>query len=249
MKIELAALCETGARRKQNEDRIFTAQTAESAIAVVADGMGGYMDGKRASTTLCNCIAEWWQKYEAEPETFDVCMTELEKSIQKANQLIRGERSGSYLCGTTVVLLFLQGTNWGLLSAGDSRCYQVKPCFFHIGIEQLSEDDIWEKQLWVQQTYDAARIENDPNYGRLVRAVGAEEEIVCHQKTGRLKKKEAFGLFSDGAYRYCGEELLCACLRAFYKQGDGDAQLSVIRDAVYQKHAPDNLSAILLRKY
>ena len=249
MKIEIVGSSETGLQRENNEDCIFTGWTDCSAIAIVADGMGGHLDGAQASRYICSYISAWWEDYIKKQQlgSFDICMVELEKIFHLANAKIRESRKGDYLCGTTAVLLFIHGRQWGLISVGDSRCYRLKQGLFTTAVEQISVDDTWENQQQVKETLSLQEIKAHPKYGCLVRAVGAEEILYCHKKTGIIREKSVFGLFSDGAYRYCRKGRLNAAMRSFYRKGTGKEGLFQIREAVYDQQAPDNISAVLIK--
>ena len=91
MKIEIVGSSETGLQRENNEDCIFTGWTDCSAIAIVADGMGGHLDGAQASRYICSYISAWWEDYIKKQQlgSFDICMVELEKIFHLANAKIR----------------------------------------------------------------------------------------------------------------------------------------------------------------
>ncbi len=59
MEICYTILSEIGLGRKENQDAVFGANDGSVGIFLVADGMGGHVDGARASATVKNNIKTW----------------------------------------------------------------------------------------------------------------------------------------------------------------------------------------------
>jgi len=247
MRIRLEGFCETGLGRDQNQDRIFAAENNGCALAVVADGMGGHENGAFASTIICDMLRGWWEKCQNKGMSagFTEDIAELRNILGRSNQIIHEESKG-HICGSTAVVLLIRDGQWAVLSIGDSRCYQLKRGFPYTRLIQITEDDVWEKQREVRFQYSKRQIKNHPNYGKLVRAVGVENSLDCHVKTGRIASGMVFGLCSDGVYRYCLVEMLRQAFLEISKGGVMRQSMESIRQVIFRHGAPDNLSMVVV---
>lgn len=250
MIIEIDGFCEKGLQREDNQDCVFAAFREEGAVAVVADGMGGHADGGKASAIVCRCVREWWDdladfrlKNEAE-----ALACELEMVLGQANQEIRLMAGEGVCCGSTAAALLLTPKNWALLSVGDTRCYRAWVRFLRgMEIHPLAPDDVWEEQENVRRHLTRREIERHPDFGKLVRAVGTENTFSCHFAHGSIHPGTAFFLCSDGIYKYCEKKVLKRAFRRITMGENIKEGLEMVRTAVYENGAPDNLSLIAVR--
>lgn len=247
MRMEIEGFCEKGALREENQDSIFAAKQDDAAIVVVADGMGGHQDGKRASSVICAQIQDWW-------ENLPLCWKtprsarkkELEAVIQRANHTIWSYTKEG-CCGSTVVVLWLERGNWSVFSVGDSRCYRTRRSFGRIKISQVTQDEVWEEQEEVKRRFQKEQMKNHPNFGKLIRAVGVSSSLFCHVTAGRISFGMSFFLCSDGIYRYCQRESLERALLRIEEGNSIREEIERVRTEVYNNNAPDNLSLIAVR--
>lgn len=243
MRIETSYFCETGMVRRSNQDTVFLHSGAPGTLRLflVADGMGGYANGGKASQAIADGMADWLS-HNTEGEQMNDILNSAQERLQMISDKIRRTWGQEQHCGSTCVLLLLLERVYGLLSVGDSRVY------LHRGFscELLTTDDVWEKQESVRSRFTEEEMRRQPEYGRLVHAVGTEDVLCCSMQTGILRRGDTFALCSDGVYRMCGEPFLRRTLYGsrFFRL---DTLRDRIRSEVYRRGAKDNFSLILVR--
>ena len=248
MLIEIEGFCEKGLQREENQDCIYAARREDGVIAVIADGMGGHTKGSIASSLVCDKIRIWWENL---PDFWLRKASEdpacgLEMAVVQANEEIRSI-AGESICGTTVAALLLTDRNWILLSVGDTRCYKIQTVYPWSKVVQISPDDVWEQQKEIVQHFTKTEIENHPNYGKLIRAVGGDARLLCHIKRGNIRSGMAFFLCSDGVYRYCEKKSMEEIFNRMAKKKEMKREIERLKREVYNNQAPDNLSLIAIR--
>jgi len=248
MEIQYAVLNEIGLERKENQDAVFCASYDSTGIFLVADGMGGHTNGGRASRTIKKKVEAWWIRYKKNQEQSDFFQTieEIKTVLASANEEILENTKEGEICGSTVVLLWIQKNAWALFSCGDSRCYQINNSLFSGRIHQLTTDDVWENQRQNIDGLSKEEIQQHVNFGRLIRAVGTEPNLSCTVRSDRWKDKTVFALCSDGIYKYCSEKFFKKMLQKTIKAECLKSCIEEIRSEVYQNGAPDNLSFIFV---
>ena len=248
MIMELDGFCDSGLKRQENQDHIFTAKDKSGALAVLADGMGGYRNGGEASKILCDCFSAWWNETDRceGKNSFSITMDGLETVLKDANEKIFSQFGCKELCGTTALILWMETGRWGLLSVGDSRCYQMKNGLLGQKLIQRSIDDVWENQDAVRKQYSQKERREHSNYGKLTCAVGAGAVLRYHRMEGFLRKRDLFCLCSDGVFRYCKPDVFRNSCAAAWRQEMKQCLGQILAD-VYEHGAPDNLSAIMIK--
>lgn len=106
-----------------NQDYVIhRSLSADSAIFVLADGMGGYSHGEIASLTVAESIVEFVEKNTTnyEPENL------LKESIVFANDalMIKRMEIGGKRMGTVITVLLIKGAYAYITWLGDSRVYK-----------------------------------------------------------------------------------------------------------------------------
>ncbi|WP_078553047.1 PP2C family protein-serine/threonine phosphatase [Bacillus alkalicellulosilyticus] len=172
-----------GTKKEWNEDHMFARRASlatgkEMAIMVVADGMGGYQGGAKASRFVIDAISELWNQrvYDVlqTPDPLHMLSQELNELLHAVNsQLIH--MSAVHKMGTTVSILVLYEGYYLVCHVGDCRIYQLrkfkddtsqKPGELSLETKTLSLDvtetlpmhgksrqfqQVTEDQSWVQQ--------------------------------------------------------------------------------------------------
>ncbi len=248
MEICYTILSEIGLGRKENQDAVFGANDGSVGIFLVADGMGGHVDGARASATVKNNIKTWWTQYikSRKEQDFFQNIEEIKAILEASNQEILDYTKDGELSGSTVVLLWIQKDSWAVISCGDSRCYQVQNGFFIGQVCQLTTDDVWENQQQNIRGMKEEEIRKHNNFGCLIRAVGTNPDFSCTVRSDQIKEKTLFALCSDGIYRYCPEPYFKRQLQKAKKVERLSICMDKIRSEVYQNGALDNLSLIFV---
>ena len=81
---------DVGKTREINQDSFGIFRKEDVELFVVADGMGGYANGEKASQTVVGEISKWWDSFS--PVTYDYEFEEMlsavEQIIAQANKII-----------------------------------------------------------------------------------------------------------------------------------------------------------------
>lgn len=242
MKIEYVGICDKGSVRECNQDAIFMHAKGDSGLFAVADGMGGHVRGELASQEMINHISNWWNQFT--PGRFDYdfqkMMRSIGQTIEYANEIIYEKYNQSQVCGTTIVLIFIHRKYYGIIYAGDSRCYGYSKW----KVRQLTIDEVWENQVGLRK--EDRQNKSHPNYGKLVNAIGTKKVTYYKTITNEMHQDNVFLLCSDGLYKYCEENYLKKCLRKC-KKNKMEPISQALMQRVYQNGARDNISEILIR--
>jgi PPM family protein phosphatase len=122
-----------GPVKKTNEDRSFFRildKNKDYAIALVADGMGGYDIGDKASELAVTRMKEWWDANIKQISSGHMNVREIKVSLivtfHSINEELnrQKERTGINAGTTLSVILFLPG-KYVICHVGDSRIYQL----------------------------------------------------------------------------------------------------------------------------
>ena len=245
MNLEALVLCRTGAVRKNNEDAALAYWERGRGLFLVADGMGGYAEGERASGCIAERMREWWLGLE--PARYAGCeelvFEEAKHVLDRANEEIYRSTANGHICGSTVVLLLVWEKKSFLLSVGDSRCYLLPGGLFGGTLVRLTRDDVWENSA---AAAGVRQKENHPDYGKLTNAVGIGTGVRYTACTDRPKAGGVYLLCSDGIHKYCAEETIQSSLRAA-AGGNLQKAMGILEREVIRNGAKDNYSAVIVR--
>lgn len=233
MRIEYALICDIGKCRHENQDAVYAKTGNDWGIFVVADGMGGHSEGGRASAAIAAAFEVWTEKMQAQLCNCEssFLFAELRRVLCEVNDKIFADTEEGKLCGSTAVVLMIIREMYILLSAGDSRCYEVKRNFLKSTLRQLSYDEICTIP--------------GKDYGKLTNAVGTRIPLKCRLISGTVNKNHTFFLCSDGVYKFCSEEELLKVVKNAKVDLKGSMEKD-IKKLVYEKGAKDNFTAVLV---
>lgn len=126
MKFSVFQISRKGGRQK-NEDRMGYCYTRESALFLLADGMGGHPDGEVAAQLALQTVSALFQR-EARPQINDVGAFLTSSLMAAHHQLIRHASDKGLLDTprTTLVAAVVQGGRASWIHCGDSRLYFVR---------------------------------------------------------------------------------------------------------------------------
>jgi serine/threonine protein phosphatase PrpC len=115
-------------KRKNNEDAAEIATRPNSALLVVADGLGGHSGGEIASQTLIDTIVKCFneatnEQLQNQKAFFPYAVTEAHRAIHKA-AVAAGKIE--FDPKTTCVIAMIYGNNLHWCHVGDSRLYLVR---------------------------------------------------------------------------------------------------------------------------
>jgi serine/threonine protein phosphatase PrpC len=195
-----------GLKRSENQDAFGDASTRYGHVFVVCDGMGGHAGGVEASQLAVKTILDYLSN-----EIQDSVVQALHEAIVKANSNIyqtaqhNPELRGM---GSTCVVVLLSPEGQAYLAhVGDSRVYGwQKGQLYH-----LTKDHSFVQLLVDQGEVSPEDAENHPNKNKILRALGAEEEVkpTISSKPLPLSAGMRFLLCSDGLNGMVSEADIC----------------------------------------
>lgn len=245
MKIQVSSVSDIGTKRDQNQDAILVhvGREGEVSLFLVADGMGGYTNGEKASGAIVSGMREFLTRTKGRHDGGIASLLQLVKDeMAVINDYILDTWNKDEICGSTCVLLVFLENMYGVFSVGDSRIYRSRG----FSLEQITKDDVWENQTEVRRNYSEQAILCHPDRGKLLHAMGSERPLVYSLQSGEVRMGDVFALCSDGVYKMCSPRFLRTRLLSCRWQ-----ELDVVRDSimerVYRSGAKDNASLILVR--
>lgn len=246
MAIIHAELCDIGLARSVNQDSILTCvdSTGENGIFLVSDGMGGHTGGEIASGIIRDGLKKWWNDNFSSENVKDArrLMQAIQNCIEEANREIYEKYNKNTVCGATCIILLILGDSYMVFNAGDSRVYRQNGR----ALQSIMVDETWENQPHIRNRFSKQQILTNPNYGKLVNAIGTNPEINISVLSDSIKKDDIFLLCSDGLYKFCDEKKIKKILRRNKKKPEEIPQL--LLKEVYSAGARDNVSIIVVKK-
>jgi protein phosphatase len=196
--------------RKANQDRMGYSFTRDALLLVLADGMGGHIQGETAATIALQTIGSLFQQnakpYIKKPERF------LEDSFLAAHREIHRYRAINNLPETprtTIVACLVQHGNAVWAHCGDSRLYWMREG--HILARTRDHSRI--ETLIAQGKVDASERDTHPDRNKLFNCLGAPNmPIVEISKRASLRPGDVVLLCSDGLWSVLPDHTLAHSL-------------------------------------
>lgn len=226
----------TGPVRQHNEDSVTSSQSDQSAIAVLADGVGGHNAGEIASKFVCDALTTWFEGH-APSESLAEEMTALEHAVETVHgdlfnlSLEKKKRKGM---ATTLAMVLQHGRSAILAWAGDSRIYRVH----RGGITQLSKDHSFVEEKFREGIFTREDVEQHPMGNVITSCLGANESMP-HLGLEKiiLRKGDQLLIVSDGVSDVLDEQQILAAMT------EG---VEGVLDAALQAFSNDNCSAVIV---
>lgn len=243
---------DVGKLRDNNEDACFAMQwhtmTVENrpdfGFFVVADGMGGHLDGERAAGIAVQTLAaEMLQSvympllrnFRAAEKT--TILEALVAASEKANSAVIDAVPGG---GTTLSTVAIVGNLAYLAHVGDSRVYLIH----NDEIEQLTTDHTLVQRLVEMKELTPEEAEYYPQKNVLYRAIGQNESLKVERLIRTLPSAAQMILCSDGLWDLVDDETMKrVTLESPNPQEACDRLVSLAND----HGGADNISVIILK--
>lgn len=192
--------------RKANQDRMGYSFTRDTLLLILADGMGGHIQGEVAATITMQTIGSLFQQnakpYIKKPERF------LEESFFAAHREIHRYRAINNLPETprtTIVACLVQHGNALWAHCGDSRLYWMRDG--HILARTRDHSRI--ETLIAQGKVDPSERDTHPDRNKLFNCLGAPNmPIVEISRRASLKPGDLLLLCSDGLWSTLPDHVL-----------------------------------------
>jgi serine/threonine protein phosphatase PrpC len=225
-----AARTDTGRVRSANEDSFVEAPAR--GLWAVADGMGGHVNGARASKAVAESLL-------ATPldGTFEADSLRVADAIHAANAKVHGESTAiGKPMGSTVAALLLRDESFAVLWAGDSRVYLLRDGALH----RLTRDHTQVQELVDRGLLTPEEAVNHPMSHVITRAVGVQDALQVDAIADQPLAGDVFLLCSDGLYGVVSDEEIAAFLSA-HRPAQACERLV---ELCLERGAPDNVTVI-----
>ena len=210
--IIIAGESNLGLLRKRNEDNYVLASLPgrATALAAVADGIGGHRDGDIASRMCCSSLGHGYLAAMRAMRLSEDGAQFLRRTLGKINGELHRRSCALQLAlpmGCTVVAGVFFARKLVLVSSGDSRCYEYRSA---AGLRQLNTDHVAPPEMLAKlpQVAESCRLSGAP----LVRAIGLRERLEIDLETFDRAPDSRYVFCSDGLYRGVKESKIEAIL-------------------------------------
>jgi protein phosphatase len=244
MTFEFFSATDVGRARDNNEDSV--AVDPEAALAVLADGMGGYNAGEVASgmvtTFIKSELGRWLKEAAASASDHDVKRA-MDICVDNANRAIFNAANSNpkYAgMGTTLVVAVLREGRLLLGHVGDSRAYR----FRDESLTQLTRD-----HSLLQEQLDAGLITPEEaayssNKNLVTRAVGVEDTVMLETHLHEVLPGDIYLICSDGLSDMLDDAGIGQVLRSSNNLPDAAATLIARANEMGGR---DNIAVVLAR--
>jgi protein phosphatase len=244
MTIEIHAAVDPGRARSNNEDSVATDD--QVALAVLADGMGGYNAGEVASSMATSFIqtelGRWLREASSQASdaevrrAMDICVDNANRAIFNA-----ANSNPQYAgMGTTLVVAVFRDDRVLLGHVGDSRCYRLRAG----RLQQITRD-----HSLLQEQIDAGLITPEQaafsaNKNLVTRAVGVEDTVLLETHQHEVQPGDVYLMCSDGLSDMLDDAGIAQVLQA---HDSLETSSRALIDAANDAGGKDNISVILVR--
>jgi serine/threonine protein phosphatase PrpC len=242
-----------GKQRDHNEDTLYTLNSILAdgssdlpfGIFVVADGMGGHLNGEVASAAAARAFGRYIVNHfylpflSGDPRSEKESVHEImENGMVEAQHAVLMNAPGG---GTTLTAALVIGDRVTIAHVGDSRAY-----FLHMDgrIEAVTQDHSLVRRLQDLGQIDEKEASVHPQRNVLYRALGQSEPFHPDISTSVLPRNGYLLLCSDGLWGSVPDEEILRIV----KSSASPAQASqLLVQAANDAGGPDNISAILVQ--
>lgn len=241
-----------GLQRDHNEDTLFAmhAVVADSrsdlpfGIFIVADGMGGHLNGEVASGTAARTVADYLLskvylpllsgKGSQEGESIHEIM---ESAVREAQRAVQRSAPGG---GTTLTAAMVMGDQITLIHVGDSRAYLIFP---DRRIEAITQDHSLVRRLQELGQINEKEASVHPQRNVLYRALGQSEPFRPDISTLTTPHPGYLLLCSDGLWGSVPDDEINRIV-----QSEISPSLACHRliEAANEAGGPDNITVVLV---
>lgn len=244
MKFQFASALDTGRVRKNNEDSV--AVDTETGVAVLADGMGGYLAGEVASGMATSIVSQelvrWYRRQIAAPDEGGL-RAAMDASVEHANRAIyessvsNPRYSGM---GTTLVMFAPLGDGALFGHVGDSRAYLWRQG----RLRQITKDHSFLQEQLDAGLITAEQAARSHHRNLVTRALGVEADVILDIQACELVEGDLVLMCSDGLTDMLDDQDLSQRL------ANGKSLQDLCEDlvaAANEAGGRDNISVVLVR--
>ncbi|MFL5244811.1 MAG: PP2C family protein-serine/threonine phosphatase [Gemmataceae bacterium] len=269
-KIDCYGLTDTGKVRKANEDQFLVADLNKSMLIhqtslthedhtrlfggsqgqlfLVADGMGGHAEGKRASTIAVQSMSHyllntmhWFFRLEENREEdlegeLKAALENCQHNIQNATESVNLEPRKM---GTTLTMAYVLWPRLYVVHAGDSRCYLLRDS----RLEQITTDHTVAQQL-VEKGALSPEDAQESRWSKVLwNCVGGDSsELKVDVYKATLQIGDMLLLCTDGLNKPIRDE---AILKILKQKRTAKEMCRQLVDSANAEGGPDNITVII----
>jgi PPM family protein phosphatase len=243
---------DVGRQRNNNQDSAYTFFTThvsseerpDFGVFAVADGMGGHLEGEKASAIATRVASQHIMK----ALYVDVVMAtaDVEKpivaevvtdAILKANEAVSDQIPEG---GTTLTTVVIMGDVAYIGHVGDSRAYLVTNDY----IEQITRDHSLVQRLIELDQLTPEEAQHHSQKNVLYRAIGQSDNLEVDSVTRRLPAGTRLLLCSDGLWGLVNDIQLHDIIRNARSPQEAVDKMILMAN---ERGGPDNITAILIQ--
>jgi PPM family protein phosphatase len=239
-----------GLVRENNEDSIGYElfNNAEIALAIVADGVGGYEGGEVASNITVDVIKESTRKAAMLAKSgagySEQWMQQtLLNAFEEANLEIIHQQSNHALLkrmASTVVAILCREDRIVLSHYGDSRCYMWR----NEQLTQLTKDHSVAQQMLDEGVLTEENYHLSPYHHMISHAMGLEKVVDADALESQIENSDLFLLCSDGLTNCLNDDSIVEIIKKYSDiQICADELISQANDS----GGIDNISVVLVK--
>lgn len=244
LSIQYFAETDKGLVRPENEDSFLLYVPEDEDIlrqkgvlAIVADGVGGALGGKQASSTAVEAVKDSYYKSRQSDSSLS-----LEESLKTANlEIHRASQNDQRFRGmaTTCTALAIKGSDGFISHAGDSRAY-----LFRQGkLRQITEDHTLVNKLFKDGLVSADEVRNHPQKNIILKALGSNSDPQPDTYRIYLEQEDCLLLCSDGLYCLISDDEIADSLAGVSLDETGHKLINLAK----QRGGTDNITVVILR--
>lgn len=254
VKLDVASVTHPGIKRrdKPNEDSLLALEgirfqgrrTQPFGLFIVADGMGGHLNGQEASrlsiqVMIDRVLPALSGKGELEEADFRRLLIE---GVQEANRAIyQRSRQQRATMGTTITAALVVDDTAIVANAGDSRTYLYRATE---GLRQVTKDHSVVAYLVERGIIPSDDIYSHPLRNRVYRSLGSEEFLAVDTFTMSLQPGDTLLLCSDGLWEMVRDPLIAQIMRFGH---DSSVMSDALLQAALAGGGADNISAVVVQ--
>ena len=233
---------DVGVVRNDNQDSVFTHMfTDDCGLFIVADGMGGHLGGKTASSMAIDIISHSITdrfKMNFTPAEINHLMIE---AVVKANtEIYRKSIEDTNLegMGTTLVVMIIKDKMLYTVSVGDSRAYVCNG----VRMYQITIDHSLVADLISKGVISDEEAKEHPQKNVITRAVGSEEDVECDYFETALDSGNVVLACSDGLHNLVSDREIAMVL-----SDDSDEPAQKLISLANERGGNDNITVVTVK--
>ena len=191
MSLKAFVWSDIGKKRQKNEDSFLF--SPDLGLYVVADGMGGHVGGKQASSLAVEEIESFVKQNRKTKKKTQLLQDAVRAATRKVFEESHRHPELNGM-GTTVTALLIDEQEAVIANVGDSRTYLMRES----KIRQVSEDHSLVQEQFRAGILSAEEAQHSQYRNIITRSIGFEKDVQVDIFTEKCQEKDMFLLCSDG---------------------------------------------------